>query len=253
MLVIQKNQLFAIVKGVGLDSAAFAWKKIEEEWSKGKSLGGYATLGHIQNLLHIPTGYFFDFYFVKECGFYGKFEFSPGVNFQTITISDTNNSELNTPSLRYNNPLKRWEQALNLFKQWTQQLKAELEGDLWVASSNTIQNASVFFEEPASNFFAANELQKLKETVAEFKHLVIAEVSSHHTSEQLEIINARLDYLVESAERLGKKDWQLLAIGLITNIVSSLIVSPESMNALLVGANVLFGWAFAGASVQALK
>jgi hypothetical protein len=54
-------------------------------------------------------------------------------------------------------------------------------------------------------------------------------VVRQENQENADAIMARLDYMRDSSERLGRKDWTLLAIGAGTSLVVAGVVPPQIM------------------------
>jgi hypothetical protein len=44
----------------------------------------------------------------------------------------------------------------------------------------------------------------------------------------MEILNAKIDYLVDAAGRLGRKDWYNIFVGAIVGYILTVAVPPES-------------------------
>ncbi|MCF7493615.1 hypothetical protein L3V35_00940 [Vibrio sp. L5-1] len=88
--------------------------------------------------------------------------------------------------------------------------------DLW----SQIESQNLFVEDPMVNRsekgFDKAEKERIVLAIEHFKSLVKLEYKP--TEEQLEVINDRLGYLVESVDRLNKVDWQGVAVSTIISI-----------------------------------
>ncbi len=130
-----------------------------------------------------------------------------------------------------------------IFRQW---LNYDVAGyieeksipDLW----KQVEGKYLLNPDPLSEVnnsaFTLEEQKQVEESLERFKHLVIDEYSP--SEEQLEIIIERLNYLASSMERLGKTDWQGVAISAILSISVALSLDTAKGNQLF----VLFKQAF---------
>jgi hypothetical protein len=74
--------------------------------------------------------------------------------------------------------------------------------------------------------FSQDESLKIKTSIANFKQLVYENFSP--TNEQIEFINTRLDYLVESVDGLGKFDWTNTFIAIMISIAINMCFDTET-------------------------
>ncbi|EHH0795774.1 hypothetical protein J7I09_004243 [Vibrio vulnificus] len=107
------------------------------------------------------------------------------------------------------------------FKHWLEKhVQGYLEEidipDLW----SQIDRQNLFVDDPMINRsdkgFDKAEKERVVLAIEQFKRLI--EVEYKPTEEQLEVINDRLDYLIESVDRLNKVDWQGVAISALMSI-----------------------------------
>ncbi|EKO3922598.1 MULTISPECIES: hypothetical protein [Vibrio] len=88
--------------------------------------------------------------------------------------------------------------------------------DLW----SQIERQNLFVDDPMINRsdkgFDKAEKERVVLAIEHFKRLI--EVEYKPTEEQLEVINDRLGYLIESVDRLNKVDWQGVAISALMSI-----------------------------------
>ena len=102
--------------------------------------------------------------------------------------------------------------------------------DLWAQ----MQSEYLLNPDPLSNTsnnkFTNEERKSVKDSISTFKNLLIAEYEPDN--EQLEIIEERLDYLVKATGRVGKTDWQGIAISAVLSISIALSLDTTRGNAL---------------------
>lgn len=66
------------------------------------------------------------------------------------------------------------------------------------------------------------------------KVLEAADIQSRQ-SEQIEVINENVEYLKAAADRVGRKDWILMAISTVINIAINAVLPGDTANTLLHG------------------
>ncbi len=132
----------------------------------------------------------------------------------------------------------RWFDFKNIckkFKEWLEEDVGEFINesesiDLWAQ----MQSENLLNPDPlsdASNVkFTQKEILRVKESISTFKNLLISEYEPD--TEQLKIIEERLDYLVKATDRLGKTDWQGVAISAVFSISIALTLDTTRGNAL---------------------
>ncbi len=116
------------------------------------------------------------------------------------------------------------------FKQWITNhlipyIDESVEPDLWQQlKENQLVTGETLGTEETSPFTAPEKVQ-LKLSINEFKYLI--EEKFKPTEKQLDIINARLNYLTDSVERLNRIDWKSLALSTVISIGIALSLSHE--------------------------
>ncbi|KAB2823080.1 hypothetical protein [Aliivibrio finisterrensis] len=135
-------------------------------------------------------------------------------------------------------PRDRWcsvEEVYDGFKDWlVKHVENYLEEidvpDLW----SQIDRQNLFVDDPLINrnnkSFDKAEKERVALAIEHFKKLL--ELEFQPTVEQLEVINDRLNYLVESADRLNKVDWQSVAISTLMSISIALSLDTQKGRAL---------------------
>lgn len=102
--------------------------------------------------------------------------------------------------------------------------------DLWAQ----MQSRQLLNSDPLSNTdnakFTQEESKHIKDSISTFRNLLVAEYQP--TEEQLEIIEERLEYLVNAVDRLGKTDWQGVAISAVLGISIALSLDTTRGGAL---------------------
>ncbi|MGQ0826988.1 MAG: hypothetical protein ACT4ON_01205 [Bacteroidota bacterium] len=102
----------------------------------------------------------------------------------------------------------------------------EHEPDLWEEfkkGNKTFSSNSIDFDDQGS--FSNDEKIQIKLSLNELKLLINKNIAT--SSEEQQIVNARLDYLIDAVDRLNKYDWQSLVISTLISISISLSLDTE--------------------------
>jgi hypothetical protein len=194
LLKSQANEVFEAIKNAGLEPSEFDWQDTV----------GHVSGTRVSRLVHKPSSYYFIFDNFDD--FYSKWE--PG--YQTLADS---------------NYWQEWESQLDCFRLWLVYVQRETESpDLWAAISNEAQVLESAASADTSNApFTIGEKADIVEGINEIKqYLLIA-----HKLDP-ELVESRLKYLIESSERVGRKDWINLLISVLVGIVISAALPPET-------------------------
>jgi hypothetical protein len=196
LLKSQANQVFGALNDNGWNPADFEWQDIASVASRGEP---------ISKLVHKPSGYYFTFDNAAG-GFFSVF--SPAAERESGAES------FGSFSIQLGGLIR-----------WLSWLKRETETpDLWGAISqqdNLIESATSDMDNTP---FTANEKTYILSGLNEIKqHLVTA-----HKLDP-ELVEGHIKYLVESSDRLGRKDWKNLLLATIVSIVMSGALPSESV------------------------
>ncbi len=100
------------------------------------------------------------------------------------------------------------------------------EPDLWEEFKNgnkTINLNEIDFENQSN--FSYEEKKQIELSLNELKFLIQTNLNT--TQEEQEIVNNRLDYLIEASKRLNKFDWKSLALSTLFSISIALTLDTE--------------------------
>ncbi len=230
MLKIYKNQLLELIEEAGLDPSLF---KSSDE----------------------PTGH--DSRFLRESRF--EIEFNDTGHRCYIAVNPKNHHSFRINFTRYN-PGFPWsyveqpqrpiynsdiKEVKHRFAEWLEEVKLYVEEsltpDLWVRleSEKRLLDPTRLLEIDTSPF-EEDEKAQVRLVVGEFRLQLISTFSP--SQDQLKLINERLDYLVESTERLNHFDWKSLALNTLIAMTVTLSLDTEKGKLLF----ELFKKAFAG-------
>jgi hypothetical protein len=114
---------------------------------------------------------------------------------------------------------------------WLKNLHHELdERDLW---GELVAQRSALQAGPAADDntpFTTNERQQITETLARVE-VEIAR-SRSLSAEQARVLHEILEEMRAAAERLGRKDWLMLALGILASLIISAAFAPEEAGAM---------------------
>lgn len=118
-----------------------------------------------------------------------------------------------------------WGEQLILVQRWLTYLKREIESpDLGGAISKEAQILESAASADKSNVpFSAEEKAYIVQGINEIKQYLL---TAHKLDPEL--VESRLNYLVESSERVGRKDWINLLNSVLVGIVISAALPPEA-------------------------
>ncbi len=115
-----------------------------------------------------------------------------------------------------------WEGTKETFLKWLDYLEREIgEPDLW---AERIAETEMFADKVKNDNFSKDELRELRMLLNKLQADI--NETSRLVPEQIKNINNKVDYLIESSQRIGRKDWIILFISIlgqeILNIVNQI-------------------------------
>ena len=118
-----------------------------------------------------------------------------------------------------------WPEQFEFVKRWLASLKRETESpDLWGAISKEARILESAASSDSSNApFTLEEKAYILQGIDEIKQYLL---TAHKLDPEL--VESRLNYLIESSERVGRKDWLNLLISVLVGIVISAALPPEA-------------------------
>ena len=129
------------------------------------------------------------------------------------------------PLLQEDHYYSHWGNLLNGFMDWIDCLATQLQApDLWATVSGDMQLIRVAAYQDTQSFTPDEQLQ-VKKALKEIKAYLI---KSHNLSgTRLAAVEARLNYLEQSATRMSRKDWLHIAIGVLANIATTIALGGD--------------------------
>jgi len=199
LLPSQANQLLE-----GLESEK--WNPADFKWDETPSTNySHETASRI---VHLSSGYYFIF---DNVGNAFLSEWSPGRETAITKIQSA-----------------AWDQQLKHFKEWLSYLRREVESpDLWSAISHETEIIEAAASDESNAPFSREEKEYVLAGLSEIKQYLL---TAHKLDPEL--VEARLNYLIEAAERVGKKDWINLLLSVLVGIVIQAAMPPEAIREL---------------------
>jgi hypothetical protein len=205
LLRSQANEVFQMVRDAGLDPTEFAWEVKDSS----------------PQLTHKPSGFYFRLNLDKNDGKY-RGQYSPG----------RSRPDALSPSASSLSGLMPY------VTDWIENLAREFAvPDFWEAAAE--QKALARAAEASENEpFTAAERELIGKQVRELSAYVRA--TGAYTDGEIRSLNSKLDYLVDSANRMGKKDWINSSIGVLFTIAWGMAMAPDVTKEMFRMAGVLF-------------
>jgi hypothetical protein len=162
----------------------------------------------------------------EDPSFFFEISFTSRGKFQSYFFPDNRFETRNS----YNDT---WSPVIAQFETWLAVVGAESsQPDPWaLLDQGSFLKDAIPSASGAQQLFSGSELARLRGFLIEAKRFLVAEAGP--TDEQLDLINERLDYLKQSAERQNKQDWAHTAVGVMFTIAIGLAMAPEQANRLL--------------------
>jgi hypothetical protein len=121
-----------------------------------------------------------------------------------------------------------WKTALRRISSWLDEVKRDIETpDLWAELQNEAELLEVTYDKDTENTpFTTEEKKKIAKQFSEFSDY--AQRTYSLSAAQMNVLNAKLDYLVKATDRLGRVDWRNALLGVIIGYVLTIALPTES-------------------------
>ena len=207
LLPSQRNALFQAIRDAGMSPADFVL---------GPEYGEYMPVGPPDppRVIHKPGGRWTGFYFEVLPAHATRFELevSPG---SSVMVE--------------NYVAESWDAVRRVFDLWLELVAREsTEPDLWsgVLSAPPSDSDASRRNDP----FTVEERADIRAQIDAARRYLDGQALP---ADRLADANAKLDYLVEAAERVGRWDWRLIAMGIVIDIGINTAFNPEQAKTLL--------------------
>jgi len=128
-------------------------------------------------------------------------------------------------ALTESSQVSTWAHASTYFNRWLTNLRREIEViDKWKQLEEQMPDISII-QDGNNGKFTFNEFIQV-ETKINLLKLRILEIPLE--PEQIRVLNDKLDYCIELAKSANKFDWGSYFLGVITNIILTLSVTPAN-------------------------
>jgi hypothetical protein len=195
LLKSQANQLLEELRSESWNPSDFKWE------DTGSLTHGQST--KVSQLVHFPSGYYFTF--DNFTGFHS--DWSPAKEKQ-----------------KHKTDSQSWNAQLKHFKEWLGYLRREVESpDLWSAISQESEIAEAASADESNTPFSIEEKSYILSGINEVKQYLL---TAHKVDPEL--VEARLNYLAEASDRVGRKDWINLLLSVLVGIVIQAALPPEA-------------------------
>jgi hypothetical protein len=206
LLRSQENNVFAAIQAAGLNPEEFEWTTDYSNFAHGDAAGMRVPV-----LQHKPSNAFFIFdWSVNRTPEQHVAFYTPGLDQPHDTRHAGN-----------------WESQLGYVRSWLEYLRREWEApDLWAELASGRELGSVVSDAVTDNSpFNPQERAEISQKLEEVKRYVRQTYELNEA--QYDAIDARLDYLVDAAARLGRVDWRNAFVGAFLGAVVQAVLPPE--------------------------
>jgi hypothetical protein len=198
LLKSQKNVIFNLIKSSELEPFNFIWSERPSKHSA-------------QELISILTYDGTDFFFA--------FESKRGVPYSVFSPGEEITIEADYP--------ESWQDQQTEVRRWLRYLKNEIsQPDLWeeVYKYQTPEIGRPS-EDTNNSSFTFTEVEHIQLKMEEIRAYLLKNYAKNDT--QIKLVNEKLDYLIQSSKKFGRKDWLNIAIGTLVTLSSALALPPE--------------------------
>ena len=145
-----------------------------------------------------------------------------------------------------------WSGQMDCVRQWLANLRRETDAvDLWAGlSGNEVLLGSSVTDQAGNEPFTVAERKHVATSLSEIRAYLIS--TQQINEESLRDIDARLQYLQDASDRLGKKDWLNVVFAVVANIVVGAALAPDAARNLLRLAGSALAWVLRGSPILPL-
>jgi hypothetical protein len=188
----QKNQIFEAIQGVGLDPREFDFNDADSEVRiKHKRSESYFTVGG------------------NRLPYVGRY-----------VVGDA-------PAWPYE--VYSWQTLMTRVSRWLEDVKRDFETpDMWAELQREAELLGDVSNEAIENTrFTAEEQKEIAGRLQELADSAKRKYSL--SAEQMRVLDAKINYLIDAAGRLGRSDWRGVFVGVMLTFVLASAFPPESV------------------------
>lgn len=206
----QKNEVFDVIKEEGFYPSFFEWSVVKSSFSNDCE---------VSRLNYIDSEYFYTFdMYVNQ--FYPGYE---GKHYAIYSPGFESKVEEQHP--------ESWDRHTIYIKRWLSYLRREIgQPDLWSEISKYKLDFEIS-EEVQNSKFSPNEIEKIKDGINQVRDYL--EERELVDKEQNELINEKLDYLIEASKKQGRRDWILMLLGVLFTFFTGLPLKQEEIKGIM--------------------
>lgn len=208
LMTSQRNEILELIKQTSLDPFNFRWTEANSQLSEQNLLPLTVSKLSYDNS---PYYFLFDLYENQHYSFY-----SPG---------QSKLHEQAQPGI--------WNGQIVYVKNWLKYLEREVnQPDLW---DDLIKQKMLYDQkispDTANEPFSVSQAGQIAKGIENIRKYLIDEFQDD--SDSKELINEKLDYLIDASKRQGRKDWFHTGIGIFMSITTALAMSPDQTKNML--------------------
>ena len=198
----QKNEILELIKQTSLDPFNFRWS---DENSQMSDENGMLLIVSKLSYDNSPYYFLFDLHKNSHHSFY-----SPG---------ESKLHEQQYPG--------GWDHQIGYVEKWLKNLGREVsQPDLWDdLSKQKIAYDQKIHPEMTNEPFSVSQAEQITKGIENIRKYLLEEFENDSDSRNL--INEKLDYLIDASKRQGRTDWFHTCIGVFAGIATALAMSPD--------------------------
>lgn len=220
-----RNEFYRRIQSAELDPSNF---NLTEKVKKHGPIEAF-----IYTITYKNTELCFSFFELKTSP--GNYKFKASHYYGFISMESEYSSTIHTV-YEVQNQFEHW--LMNEVREYDND---QIEPDLWQqAYENRLSLEDGQLGEDQNEKFSQFEKDQIRAQLNEFKIQIINEFQL--TQDKIELLEERIEYMSETADRVTKRDWQNIAIATLINIGIALSLSADQGHRLM----MLFKAAFSG-------
>ncbi len=76
------------------------------------------------------------------------------------------------------------------------------------------------------------QFEQIQTGITQIKQFLLTNTQASNDQKQIDLINLKMDYLINAAKRQGRIDWLHTCVGVIVTLSTSLALAPEQTKAI---------------------
>ncbi len=203
LLTSQRNEILELIKETKLDPFNFKWTEVLSKFTTDDS----SVPVTVSQILYQGTSFYF------------TFDLNTRQHYTFYSPAEDKLHDSEFPG--------SWEGQLQYFRKWLHYLQREVgQPDMWEELAKYQLPPGAELTPNAGNEpFTLPQVEQIVSGINKVRESLMNEFGDGE--EEQNLINEKLDYLIDAAKRQGRKDWFHTCIGVLFGLATALAMSPE--------------------------